>query len=569
MQIHNVQQGSDEWAHLRAQHYTASEASAMMGVSQYTTRAELLRQKATGVDPEPSEYQLRLMRQGHEYEQAARPIAEEIIGEELYPATVTEDVEELPLLASVDGMDMLGETLWEHKTYRDDLAEQVNAGQVPEGYIYQLEQQALVTGASWVLFMVSDGTRERCAWCWYQPDPERQQKLIRGWWQFHSDLSEYEPPQDDGPAPSGSAPEQLPALRVEVRGEVTASNVDEFKQHAQEVIEGINTDLQTDEDFASAEKTVKWAKEVESRIDAAKEHALAQTEDLDRLFRTLDEVRELARSKRLELKNLVEARKKAVREEIIAERQRTLADMASAHEKELGVRIDPGANFAAAIKGKKTVKSVRDAADQELADAKLRLQEEAERIRGNLARFRELSEDYPALFPDWTDLVRKAGDDMEATVKARIAEEQERERKRAEAERERIRQEEERKAREAAEQERKQLEAERESAQQDPAVDQGQPESPAAAVDDLNDAEHHQDMAAQSGDAVGIDPATPGGDYTAVEERAEVEISCSIKLRVPARWSDADIIDQVQGDLSDIGLRVSDLRIQRKQEEAA
>lgn len=459
MQIHNVQQGSEEWARLRAGHYTASEASAMMGASQYSTRAELLRQKATGVEPEHSETQQRIMRQGHEFEAAARAIAEEIIGEELYPATVTEDVEELPLLASVDGMDMLGGTLWEHKTYRDDLAEQVNAGRVPEGYVWQLEQQLMVTGASRVLFMLSDGTRERCTWCWYEPDPERQRRLIQGWWQFHSDLSQYEPPQEEGPAPAGNAPEQLPALRVEVRGEVTASNIDEFKQHAVAVIESINTDLQTDEDFADAEKTVKWAKEVESRLDAAKEHALSQTEDLDLLFRTMDEVRELARSKRLELEKLVKARKQTVREEIVSERQRAVADLVEAYQKELGLRLDAGADFAGSIKGKKTVKSIRDSADQELADAKIRLQEEAARIRANLTRFGELTADHPTLFPDWAELVRKARDDMDASIKARIAEHEEREQKRAEAERERIRQEEERKAREAAEQERQKEQA--------------------------------------------------------------------------------------------------------------
>lgn len=485
MQIHNVTQGSDEWARLRAQHFTASEAPVVMGASPYESRADLLRKKAVGAEEELSAYRQRIMNRGHEYEAAARPIAEEIIGEELYPATVTADAKGLPLLASVDGMDMAGDIVWEHKTYRDDLAEQVAAGQVPEEHAWQLDQQMLVTGATWALYMVSDGTRERCEWCWRRHDPTAIPKLIRAWEQFRADLAEYEPPQDDGPAPAGSAPEQLPALRVEVRGEVTASNIEQFREHALAVFQGINTRPATDEEFADAEKAIKWCKEVETRLEAAKEHALSQTEDLDRLFKTIDELKEEARSRRLEADKAVKARKQAVREEIIGERQRALADMVAAYERELGVRIDTGADFGSAIKGKKTVKSVRDAADQELADAKVELQEEADRIRANLERYRELVGDRHNLFPDWAALIRKSREDMEAQIQTRLAEEE----KRLEAERERTREEE---ARKAEQQEAAQA-ADEQPADTRPAVDAE------AAVEQAAAATHGDDEPADDG----------------------------------------------------------------------
>ena len=52
MQQHNLIQGSAEWHAFRRQHYTASDAPAMLGISPYKTRAELLREKATGITPE-------------------------------------------------------------------------------------------------------------------------------------------------------------------------------------------------------------------------------------------------------------------------------------------------------------------------------------------------------------------------------------------------------------------------------------------------------------------------------------------------------------------------------------
>ena len=48
MKIHQLTQGSDEWAAFRLMHHGASEAAAMMGLSKKTTRSELLHMKRDG-----------------------------------------------------------------------------------------------------------------------------------------------------------------------------------------------------------------------------------------------------------------------------------------------------------------------------------------------------------------------------------------------------------------------------------------------------------------------------------------------------------------------------------------
>ena len=92
-----------------------------------------------------------------------------------------------------------------------------------------------------------------------------------------------------------------------------------LRQHALAVFGGIKTDLQTDADFADAERTVKWCKEVEDRLDAAKQHALSQTASIDDLFRTIDAIKEEARQKRLTLDKLVKAEKENRKAEIVYE----------------------------------------------------------------------------------------------------------------------------------------------------------------------------------------------------------------------------------------------------------
>ncbi len=419
MQIHNVTQGAPEWHALRANYFTASEAPTMMGTSKYQSRSELLAQKKTGIAPEVSESQQRLFDRGHETEALARAIIEAQLGEDLFPVVATEG----NLLASVDGMDSLGTVVFEHKLWNEGLAEKVRSGDLEPHYYWQLEQQLLVTGAERAIFVCSDGTEDNLVQMEYRPVAGRREQLIAGWAQFEQDLAAYVAPEVTVEA-VGRAPDALPALRIEVTGMVTASNLDAFKEHALAVFKGINTDLQTDQDFANAEKTVKWCGDVEERLAAARQHALSQTESIDALFRAIDEISAEARAKRLELDRLVKARKEKIRTDIATKAGTALREHIAQINETLGGRVVMpaiAADFAGAIKGKKTVSSVQESADTELARAKIEANQAADSIRHNLRRFDELAADHAFLFADLQQLVLKDIDDLEAVIKARIA----------------------------------------------------------------------------------------------------------------------------------------------------
>jgi putative phage-type endonuclease len=288
--LENAPQGSAAWLAARAKHLCASEAAAALGLSKYTTRDELLRQKATGLTEEVSPAKQRLFDAGHQAEALARTIAEGIAGTEFFPVVATREVEGMPLLASFDGIDLLDEVIWEHKLLNESLVQQVQAGDLEPHYYLQLEHQLLVSGATRALFTTSDGTPEGTHPLWYESKPERRAQLIAGWKQFAEDLAAWVPPEAK-PAPVvGKTPDNLPALLIQVTGAVTASNLPEYKAHALEVFRGINRTLATDQDFATAESTVKWCADVESRLAAAKEHALSQTATIDELFRTIDDI---------------------------------------------------------------------------------------------------------------------------------------------------------------------------------------------------------------------------------------------------------------------------------------
>ena len=451
MQIQLLVQNTPAWHAYRGQHDNASDAAAMMGVSPHQSRDALIAQLATGVQREFSDYvQRRILDKGHDFERLARPLAQAIIEEELFPVTACEDTGRLS--ASLDGLTMMEDTAWEHKRLNQRLREVLTqpgctGKDLPMDYQIQMEQQCAVSGCERVLFMASEWDESdqlvEELHCWYAPNLELRSAIVAGWAQLHKDVAAYVPPESKAAPVVGRAPDHLPALRIEVSGAVTASNLAEFKATALAAISGVNRELATDADFANAEASVKWCSEVESRLAAAKQHALSQTADIDALFRTMDDIASEARRVRLELDKLVKQRKEQIRGEAVAGGVTALRQ----HIAELHAGVGkpwvqvPQANFGAVIKGMRSLDSIRGAINDELARCKIEADAQARRIVANIRVLDQAGHGF--LFPDAQQLATAHdADTFAGLVHGRIAQHQAAEQKRMDAERERIRAEE-------------------------------------------------------------------------------------------------------------------------------
>ena len=425
MKIVNLVQGTPEWHAHRLQHFNASDAPAMMGCSPYKTRAALIRELATGLAADVDANTQRLFDAGHRFEALARPLAEQVIGEELSPVVGTRG----KLSASFDGITFMGDAIFEHKTLNDSLRytpwDEGNGDHLPAHFRVQMEHQLHVSGADRCLFMATKWAGEECTerrHCWYVSDAALRAQILAGWGQLAKDVSAYQPEAAAAPAPVGRAPESLPALRIEVTGAVTASNLADFKQTALDTIRSVNRDLKTDADFADAEKAVKWCADVEARLKAAKEHALSQTADIDALFKALDDIGAEARTVRLDLDKLVKRRKDEVREQAVTAARRALDEHIAALNAELApMRLQPvPADFAGAIKGLRSIASMQDALDTALASGKIAADTQARGVRANVATFKEQAAGLEFLFADLGTIIHKAADDFATLVTARV-----------------------------------------------------------------------------------------------------------------------------------------------------
>lgn len=450
MKIINHPQGSPEWKAHRRTTRNASDYPSAQGVSKKFTRTALVTEAATGIEREFSPFMDKILANGHRVEMLARPMAEEIIGEDLYPlVAVTDDGY---LGASSDGATMCRDIGWECKQWNDELAESVAAGIVPKTHVGQLDQQTEVFGFEKILFMVTDGTPEKCVYCWYIASPEARAAIRPTWAQFDEDVANYQPQVIEAkPILHANPIDNLPALFIEVTGRVTASNLVEFKAAATAVISSIKTELVTDQDFIDATAAVKYLKDVEDNAKRAKQNALDQTTSIAELHRALDEVATMAATVRKALDKKITEEKDSRKAEIVISASRELGAYCAALSNRVGAPVASAASFAETIKGLKSIDSMRDKVSVALANAKIEANAVADRIEYNIKTLTGEGFDWRFLFPDLAFVCAKSKEDFTAALMSRVAAHKEAEAKRLEQERENIRAEEQAKAqREAA-----------------------------------------------------------------------------------------------------------------------
>jgi predicted phage-related endonuclease len=447
-EIHDLLQGSDDWHGFRFNHNGASEAAAALGLSKKVTRDELVRMKATGLAKEFSDWvQENILDYGHEVEAMARPQAERIIGDDLYPVTLSLG----RLSASCDGLNMAETIGFEHKQWNAELAASIAAGVLPDEHAPQVQQQLMISGAEKWMFMTSDGTPDNMVWMWVYPDTAWFDRIIAGWEQFDADVANYTQ-VDHAVKPEAAPAAALPALVVQTEGKVVSSNLVAYQKAADKFLATIKTDLQDDQDFADAEYNVKFCGEAEQKLELAKAAALAQTSTIDEVLRTVDHIKAQFRAKRLELERLVKIRKEQIKETILNEGRREYIDHVAALEAEIApIRLQlQQPDFAGAVKGLRTLASLHNAVNTTLANAKVSANQAAADMRAKLVWYNANVGDHAGLFRDLQQIMAKAYDDFQLVVRTRIDEHKRAEAAKAEALRKQIEEQERAKAEAAA-----------------------------------------------------------------------------------------------------------------------
>lgn len=366
MQQHNLIQGTPEWHAYRSDHFNASDAPAMMGLSKYKTRSQLMHEMKTGIVPEVSSFTQKIFDAGHHFEALARPIAEKIIEQDLSPVTGSLG----PYSASFDGLTFMGDIAFEHKTLNDSIRNCRVASDLDEMYLIQMEQQLLVSGAEKCLFMAtkwsdSDELIEAYDFM-YLPDLDRRQRILDGWDQFADDMDAYVP-AIEVPEVVAENVIELPALFVHAKGEIINSNLDLYDVAVKSYLVSVKTTLVDDQDFANAEADAKRCREACDRLKLSKDAMLAQTLSIGDAARLMDKWHEDFRLMAIKLEKLVTTEKDNRKVAMVTKAMQELAEFMRKFGEDAQF---PTVNFALAIKGKSKLSAMQEAINDALARAK-------------------------------------------------------------------------------------------------------------------------------------------------------------------------------------------------------
>jgi len=443
--VHTLVQGSADWHAYRAKHFNASDCPAMLGVSSYKSRDALLKEKATGITPEIDAHTQRIFNAGHEFEEMARPIACGIIGDDLYPITVSLELDGLNLSASLDGITMDDSTAWEHKTLNQRIEEAVLGGEIPEQYRVQMEMQMLVSGAERCLFMASRGTADTEIHKWYESDPVMRERIIAGWKQFAIDLANYVLPEAEAPKAVAEQVDFLPAINIRADGQIKIiDNLDSFEKKLGFFLsEKLILKPETDIEFATLALQIKALKDAEASLKLAGTSILAQIEAVDIAMRKKDSLQELVRQNRLMAEKIVETEKDRIKRDYLTSASNEWNAVIVGHNEQLwklakvqmpAVYVD----FQGAIKGLKTVSSLRSKLNDELARGKIEAGATFEKLCLGISLIQQLAGDKLFLFSDLQSIVGNDSEYIAAIVGKRITDYEAAEQARIQAEAKRM-----------------------------------------------------------------------------------------------------------------------------------
>ena len=113
--IVHLEQNTPAWEAWRQTRFGASDAAAMLGISPYKTREQLMREKQ-GAITKISDYQRELYAAGHTAEKAILPHLEDMAGQPITPLVYEGEDR---IAASLDGINFEGTLIIEHKLLRD------------------------------------------------------------------------------------------------------------------------------------------------------------------------------------------------------------------------------------------------------------------------------------------------------------------------------------------------------------------------------------------------------------------------------------------------------------------
>jgi len=213
-------------------------------------------------------------------------------------------------------------------------------------------------------------------------------------------------------------------LVIQLTGEITDTNFEEWQKDLIERIEGINLELKTEEEFGIASHHVTELKKAELALKEAKQSAIEQAADIQKLFAAIDDVSDAARTARLALDKQIKTRKEEIKEEIVnggISRIRSLIEEQNEDFQRLDTReyLDRSL-WESTIKGKRGPDGMDAAVGLLVEKMTAEIADQAKAVDDRAIQLDRIEARHRPLFQDRGALLNLGPDELTATLAERI-----------------------------------------------------------------------------------------------------------------------------------------------------
>jgi len=210
-------------------------------------------------------------------------------------------------------------------------------------------------------------------------------------------------------------------LTIKVKGSVTESNFNEYRDEILSKISGINTDLKTDNDFSEAKKIITLCRDAETHLDVALEIAISEAADISNLFDSVRTVIGTLKSTRLDLSRKVKEEEQSRRADIISEARKLVQDFL---DNQVPVIRNMAIDFSIinqSAKGKRGISGVSKAVDKAALEMIEEIKLTCNHVGENDLIFHTIALSHNSLFPDHNKLLFLPELEMVEVIEGRIA----------------------------------------------------------------------------------------------------------------------------------------------------
>jgi|GEM_PF-4514771 len=191
---------------------------------------------------------------------------------------------------------------------------------------------------------------------------------------------------------------ELPKLYVRAIGEITKTNMSEYKNSAEKYVEGIASVLEEDIDFTNANEDISICHSIEDEISKERELVISKIKPVTDALDALDELYELLRSKRISLTKLIKVEKEKIKAKVLQDATDSILHHLLVRNFELRhgeiTEHELGVNFVKAIEKKHSKYHINRAIAIEVVMAKEKIDRIFDVIKSNENALNKINECY-------------------------------------------------------------------------------------------------------------------------------------------------------------------------------